>query len=79
MTVKLVWAESVSLLECKVKKLVYIAGGRIIMTCRNMEKCSKAAGNIRETVKNADLVLMKLDLASMTSIRDFAKTFHQSK
>ena len=59
--------------------LVYIAGGRIIMTCRNMEKCSKAADDIRETVKDADLVLMKLDLASMTSIRDFAKIYNQSK
>ncbi|KAG7227760.1 hypothetical protein INR49_013554, partial [Caranx melampygus] len=47
--------------------------GRIIMGCRDMEKCEAAAKEIRGNTLNPHVYACHLDLASMKSIREFAK------
>ncbi|KAM9773906.1 retinol dehydrogenase 13-like [Syngnathus typhle] len=47
-------------------------GGRIIMGCRDMEKCEAAAKEIRGNTLNPHVYACHLDLASMKSIREFA-------
>ncbi|XP_061911885.1 retinol dehydrogenase 13-like isoform X1 [Entelurus aequoreus] len=47
-------------------------GGRVIMGCRDMEKCEAAAREIRGNTLNPHVYACKLDLASMASIREFA-------
>ena len=51
------------------------------MACRNMEKCQAAAKDIQESEKvdNTRVYPMKLDLASLKSVRDFASNFKASK
>lgn len=48
-------------------------GGRIIMGCRDMEKCEAAAKEIRGKTLNAHVYACKLDLASLKSIHKFAE------
>ncbi|XP_056888517.1 retinol dehydrogenase 13-like [Takifugu flavidus] len=48
-------------------------GGRIIMGCRDMEKCEAAAKEIRGTTLNRHVFACQLDLASLKSIREFAE------
>ncbi|XP_061565305.1 retinol dehydrogenase 13-like [Cololabis saira] len=48
-------------------------GGRIIMGCRDMEKCEEAAKEIRGNTLNPHVYACHLDLASMKSIREFAE------
>ncbi|KAM6897686.1 retinol dehydrogenase 13-like [Xenentodon cancila] len=48
-------------------------GGRIIMGCRDMEKCEAAAKEIRGKTLNPHVYACHLDLASMKSIRGFAE------
>uniref|UniRef100_A0A2H8TYL3 Retinol dehydrogenase 14 n=1 Tax=Melanaphis sacchari TaxID=742174 RepID=A0A2H8TYL3_9HEMI len=47
-------------------------GARVIMACRNMETGSKARDEIINYSGNSDVVLMKLDLSSLNSVRQFA-------
>ncbi|XP_037133805.1 retinol dehydrogenase 13-like isoform X1 [Syngnathus acus] len=47
-------------------------GGRIIMGCRDMEKCEAAAKEIRGNTLNPHVYACHLDLASVKSIREFA-------
>jgi NAD(P)-dependent dehydrogenase (short-subunit alcohol dehydrogenase family) len=48
---------------------------KVIMACRNIEKAENAKSKILETVETADLEVMELDLNSLTSVRNFAKSF----
>ncbi|XP_061562006.1 retinol dehydrogenase 13-like isoform X1 [Phycodurus eques] len=50
-----------------------LRGGRIIMGCRDMEKCEAAAKEIRGSTLNPHVYACHLDLASMKSIREFAE------
>ncbi|XP_056423446.1 retinol dehydrogenase 13 isoform X2 [Hyla sarda] len=52
-------------------------GGRIIMACRDMGKCENAAREIRGTTLNHKVFAKHLDLASMKSIKEFAKSILQ--
>ncbi|KAM8837679.1 retinol dehydrogenase 13-like [Spinachia spinachia] len=48
-------------------------GGRIILGCRDLEKCEAAAKDIRGSTLNPNVYACHLDLASMKSIREFAE------
>lgn len=48
-------------------------GGRVIMGCRDMEKCEAAAKEIRGNTLNPHVYACHLDLASLKSIRQFAE------
>ncbi|XP_038156859.1 retinol dehydrogenase 13-like [Cyprinodon tularosa] len=54
-------------------------GGRIIMGCRDMEKCETAAKEIRGKTLNPHVYACHLDLASMKSIREFAEKINQEE
>ena len=47
-------------------------GGRVIIACRNMTKGENARKEIVESSRNENVILKKLDLASMKSIKEFA-------
>ncbi|KAM8947360.1 retinol dehydrogenase 13 [Pelodytes ibericus] len=49
-------------------------GGKVIMACRDMEKCENAARDIRGKTLNHNVFAKHLDLASTKSIKEFAKT-----
>ena len=53
-------------------------GARVIMACRNLQKANIAAEDIRKTTKNGTIRVMKLDLASFASVREFAKEVRKS-
>ncbi|MFT7520268.1 MAG: NAD(P)-dependent dehydrogenase (short-subunit alcohol dehydrogenase family) [Kiritimatiellia bacterium] len=46
-------------------------GARVVMACRNQDKGRAAVDDVRSTWPDSDLVLMKLDLANLTSVREF--------
>ncbi|XP_042125845.1 retinol dehydrogenase 13 isoform X2 [Peromyscus maniculatus bairdii] len=48
-------------------------GGNIILACRDMEKCEAAAKDIRGETLNPRVRAQHLDLASLKSIREFAR------
>ncbi|XP_023142836.2 retinol dehydrogenase 13 isoform X1 [Amphiprion ocellaris] len=48
-------------------------GGRVIMGCRDMEKCEAAAKEIRGKTLNPHVYACHLDLASTKSVREFAE------
>ncbi|XP_066451950.1 retinol dehydrogenase 13 isoform X1 [Eleutherodactylus coqui] len=49
-------------------------GGKIIMACRDMGKCENAAREVRGTTLNHNVFAKHLDLASVKSIKEFAKS-----
>jgi NAD(P)-dependent dehydrogenase (short-subunit alcohol dehydrogenase family) len=53
-------------------------GAEVLMACRNMQKGQEALNEIRSHYPQAKLVLMKLDLGSLESLRQFANDFHNS-
>ena len=46
-------------------------GAKVVMACRNLELAEKAAEELRENSKG-EIVVKKLDLADLTSVREFA-------
>jgi NAD(P)-dependent dehydrogenase (short-subunit alcohol dehydrogenase family) len=50
-------------------------GARVVLAVRDTAKGSQAAAEIRVSVPRADLTVMALDLASLTSIRSFTSAF----
>lgn len=54
-------------------------GGRIILGCRDMEKCEAAAKEIRGNTLNPHVYACQVDLASMKSIREFAEKINQEE
>ncbi|KAM8903159.1 dehydrogenase/reductase SDR family member 13-like isoform 1-T1 [Spinachia spinachia] len=50
-------------------------GARVILACRNKDKAEAAAFDIRTESGNNQVVFMQLDLASLKSVRCFAKAF----
>ncbi|XP_028263545.1 retinol dehydrogenase 13-like [Parambassis ranga] len=54
-------------------------GGRIIMGCRDMQKCEATAKEIRGNTLNPHVYACHLDLASMKSIQEFAEKINQEE
>lgn len=50
-------------------------GGNVILACRNGDAGERAALEIRESTGNQDVKFLKLDLASLDSVRSFAADF----
>ena len=50
-------------------------GAHTILACRSTERGQGAIGNLRAEMPDARVELMKLDLGSLSSIRDFALEF----
>eukprot|EP01133_Synstelium_polycarpum_P007411 gene7411-8667_t len=48
---------------------------KVILACRNKEKCEAAAKEIREFSKNDNVICMQLDLNSLTSVKTFVQEF----
>ncbi|GAA6217715.1 retinol dehydrogenase 12-like [Lates japonicus] len=54
-------------------------GARVILACRDMTRARIAADEIRQTSGNGNVVVKKLDLASLQSVRDFAKDIQENE
>lgn len=52
-----------------------LAGARVILACRDVEKGEIAAAEIRTRVGGAKVEVRELDLADTSSIRAFAQKF----
>jgi len=52
-------------------------GAKVIMACRNLQKAEIAKRKIEKKVPDADLEIMILDLSSLQSVQDFAKTYSE--
>ena len=50
-------------------------GARVVIACRDMRKAAAAAEEIRADTGSKNIVVKKLDLASLKSVREFADDF----
>jgi NAD(P)-dependent dehydrogenase (short-subunit alcohol dehydrogenase family) len=50
-------------------------GAKVVMACRNMEKGQAALNQILERVPGADLLLLRLDVSDLDSVREFSQDF----
>ena len=50
-------------------------GADVVMACRSMEKAGEAKEEIEDEVEEASLEVMKIDLASLDSVKDFAEAY----
>mmetsp|Transcript_22337 Transcript_22337/g.69508 ORF Transcript_22337/g.69508 Transcript_22337/m.69508 type:complete len:194 (+) Transcript_22337:644-1225(+) len=49
-----------------------------VLACRDLAKAEAACQKVREAVPGADVTAMRLDLASLSSVRDFSKEYLDS-
>jgi dehydrogenase/reductase SDR family member 12 len=54
-------------------------GADVYMACRNLERGEPAARAVREQAKSAKIHLMRLDVANLDDVRDFAARFSPSR
>jgi NAD(P)-dependent dehydrogenase (short-subunit alcohol dehydrogenase family) len=54
-------------------------GGKVYLACRDIQRGSDALIEVKERSQSDNAYLMKLDLASLESIREFSKEYHQNK
>ncbi|XP_019719236.1 retinol dehydrogenase 13 [Hippocampus comes] len=54
-------------------------GARVVMACRDLSRAEQAAEDIRKSTGNGNVVVRHLDLASLYSVRQFAKDFLDSE
>ncbi|KAM8733989.1 retinol dehydrogenase 13 isoform 1-T2 [Acanthopagrus schlegelii] len=54
-------------------------GARVVMACRDLTRAEQAAEEIRQSTGNGNVVIRHLDLASIYSVRQFAKDFLDSE
>ena len=52
-------------------------GAKVVMTARNLQKGEQALAAIKSEIPTADLVLMQLDLADLSSVERFTEAFQQ--
>lgn len=52
-------------------------GGKIYLACRDIKRGEEALSEIKEESGSSDVHFLQLDLASLQSIRDFSKRFHE--
>ncbi len=57
------------------KKIAKNKDYRVILACRNPEKAAEAAAKIKEETGNENIVEMRLDTASLASVRAFAADY----
>ncbi|XP_070827875.1 retinol dehydrogenase 12-like [Chaetodon trifascialis] len=48
-------------------------GARVILACRDLDRANKAAEDVRKRSGNGNIIVKKLDLASLQSVRQLAK------
>ena len=55
-------------------------GGKVYLACRSLERARVAAEDIKQRtgVDDGRLVVMQLDLSSLSSVRSFASSFKTS-
>jgi NAD(P)-dependent dehydrogenase (short-subunit alcohol dehydrogenase family) len=53
-------------------------GAKVILACRNTEKGEKAKNEIMLTNITGEIIVMKIDLMDLTSVRDFASQFNRN-
>lgn len=58
-------------------KILALKNAKVIVAVRNIEKGNKAVEKIKERNQNSDLKVMKLDLADLNSVNEFAKNFKE--
>lgn len=58
---------------------VCLPGARVVMACRDLTRAESAAEEIREATGNGNVVIRHLDLASLHSVRQFAKDYVDSE
>lgn len=51
----------------------------MILACRDLTRARIAADDIRQKSGNGNVVVKKLDLASLRSVRDFSKDIQESE
>uniref|UniRef100_A0A3Q1GKV5 Si:ch211-107o10.3 n=1 Tax=Acanthochromis polyacanthus TaxID=80966 RepID=A0A3Q1GKV5_9TELE len=56
-----------------------VPGARVILACRDMTRARIAADDIRQRSGNGNVVVKKLDLASLQSVRDLAKDVQENE
>ncbi|MDX1416306.1 MAG: SDR family NAD(P)-dependent oxidoreductase, partial [Candidatus Promineifilaceae bacterium] len=56
-------------------KALAAKGATVIMACRNRDKAHKAVDDIRRDIPQANLEIIRIDLADLDSVRDFADQF----
>jgi NAD(P)-dependent dehydrogenase (short-subunit alcohol dehydrogenase family) len=55
------------------------AGARVVLGVRNLEKAEPVAKDIRESTKNPNVEVEKLDVASLASVNEFVKRYLEKK
>jgi len=57
-----------------------MTGGKVYMACRSLERGRAAAEEIKQKagVDDSQLIVMKLDVSSLSSVRSFANNFKTS-
>eukprot|EP00128_Syssomonas_multiformis_P005978 Colp12_sorted_trinity150504_noHs@16653 len=54
-------------------------GYHVILACRSLERTQPAIDDIKASTSNENVEFMKLDLASLASVREFAAAFLERK
>ncbi|XP_013407222.1 retinol dehydrogenase 12 [Lingula anatina] len=54
-------------------------GARVILACRDIKRGQEAAAEIRAQVPNAEVVVRRLDLASLQSVKEFAQRIYETE
>jgi len=61
------------------KKIAKNKEYRVILACRNSEKAEEAVRKIKDETGNNNILSMRLDTASLTSVREFAADYENRK